>query len=207
MPRKLKTITSIAGGALTAFTVPATSAVPANAQEAPHPQLFNHQKTAFAPDGSCHKSGTITWQDGYDNRYLEIYHSGTSNGDWADAYSGNGTCTQHWYAKEQGVNLGHAYYFMVNANSGRCLSVVPYKRGTTHVEQESCAQQSDGLWPYWYELSVPGGWILSEMAGSGQAGSGVMACEDIDNHWIYSSDLGRYAHGSSWDVPSNCIWH
>lgn len=216
MSAKLKTATAIASGALAALGIPAGSAQAAAhpGTAAPHLGTGSHPKTA-SPDASCGNS--ITWQDRHDNRYLEIYHSGKSNGNWADAYPGNGTCTQHWFAVVSGdVSNGYGYTFdtygMVNTNSEKCLAAPTTKVGNSHVVQESCGYSH---YTYrWVELSDNTGWLLVEVRAPGYFKNkvpisefGIIACEDEANHWIYTS----YAYDPNTGVDNagqpNCIWH
>lgn len=193
--------TAVLGGALTLLALP-----PVTAQAAPHsPNPPGHPKQQVAPSAACAKSGTVTWQDDYDNRYLEVYHSGTANGNWIDAYPGNGTCTQHWYAVYSGDHSvgGLQEYYMVNVNSGKCLWAPLGNVGTTHVQQYSCDQSPHGGLLLWIEHSVSGGWVLGETPNKPYFGNGPMACEDVSNHWVYTSSIARYSGG----FPSNCIWH
>jgi hypothetical protein len=219
MSAKLKTATAIASGAaLAALGIPAGSA-----QAAAHPAhpgttvpllgSGSHPKAA-SPDASCGNS--ITWQDRHDNKYLEIYHSGLSNGNWADAYNGNGTCTQHWYAVVSGyVSNGNGYTFdtygMVNTNSDKCLAAPTTNIGNAHVVQESCG--FDSYTYRWVELSVPNGWDLVEARAPGYTingtliSYGIIACEDEHNHWIYTSHGYDPATGVNNLEQPNCVWH
>jgi hypothetical protein len=198
--RPLKTAAAF-GGALTVLALPPVVAQAATNSSNP----LGQPKALAAPDPDCSKSGTITWQDRYDNRYMEVYHSGKANGNFVDAYTGNGTCTQHWYAVFSGTHSadGHEEYYMINANSGKCLWAVPGDIGNTHIEQYTCYQSPYGGTLLWIEHSVAGGWVLGETPNKPYFGDGPMACEDIDNHWLYTSYIQNYPSG----FPSNCIWH
>lgn len=228
MPEKLRTAAAVTGGILAAMALPAHSALAAQAAPAgSHPGLKDAQanpathgstagsKAAAAPAATaatCGASGTITWQDRYDSRYLEVYHSGTANGDYVDAYPGNGTCTQHWYAIASGSwsNGGgqlFGLYGMVNANSFLCLEAPSTNIGNAHVVQESCGFSSYNY--LWAELSGPSGWVLDEDLETSTPlydnGGGVVACEDVSNHWIYTSHPNNVIKGTN--TPKNCIWH
>lgn len=218
MSAKLKTATAVAGGALTALAIPA-----ANAQAASHPGTAAHSKAAV-PSAACGSS--ITWQDNHDNRYLEIFHSGKANGNWADAHAGNGTCTQHWYAVASGssnffgADGGYyptPFYGMVNTNSGKCLAAPDTHIGNAHVVQESCGYSQYNY--RWVEYSgggvIKGGWVLVETVLNGKellsnTNNFVAACEDVvsANHWIYTSywyNATGAAHNTP--APTNCVWH
>jgi hypothetical protein len=235
MSAKLKAATVIAGGALTTLAIPAGNAqaapppgpaglypgltAPHPKSAAPPPGSAAHSKAA-TPDASC-GGGVVTWQDNYDNKYLEIYHSGKANGNWADAYAGNGTCTQQWFAVASGyASAGDGYTFdlygMVNTNSEKCLAAPTTNIGNAHVVQESCGYSH---YTYrWAEFSAPGGpgtggtgWVLSEITSGTDVGQGIAACEDINNHWIYTSyaqifDNGTGNYTGAWLYP-NCVWH
>ncbi len=224
MSAKLKTVTVIAGGALTTLAIPAGNAQaapppgPAGQHPgltAPHPTLAPHPATAAhskaaTPDASC-GGGDVTWQDNYDNRYLEIYHSGKANGNWADAYPGNGTCTQHWFAVASGyASNGYGYTFdlygMVNTNSEKCLAAPDANIGNAHVVQESCGYSH---YTYrWGEYSVSGrGWVLAEVPNGDTTREGIAACEDIANHWVYTSYASNPAHSTVAASYPNCVWH
>jgi len=217
MSAKLKTACVIVGSALSAFAIPAAAqagtrpglVAPRSGESATPPSALT-RSSAAADENSC--GYTITWQDGYDNRYLEIYHSGLANGNWADAYPGNGTCTQQWIAVSSGTSIffcsgglcAQDIYGMVNANSYLCLAAPITDIGNSHVVQESC-----GITAFkyrWEEVSRPGGWELVQDYYDGtyqgyDTSNFVAACEDIDNHWIYTS----YWY-NGWSAP-NCIWH
>lgn len=225
MSSKLRTAVAIVGGAVTALAVPAAAQATARpapprpgladpharsiAPRAPRAGATAHSK-ANVPDVSC-GGGHVTWQDNYDNRYLEIYHSGTANGNWADAYPGNGTCTQQWFAIASGsspyfCNGGaceQPLYGMVNTNSDKCLAAATTNIGNTHVEQESCGYSTYN-WE-WAEVTKRNGWMLVETVRNGShitnIGNYVAACEDTANHWVYTS------HVSNASGASNCIWH
>jgi hypothetical protein len=219
MPAKLKTATAaVIGGALTTIAIPAASAQAASHPGPAAPRLGSaaHPKAA-TPSAAC--GSGITWQDNHDNRYLEIYHSGKANGNWADAYPGNGTCTQHWYAVASGSSNffgpdGGAYpgalYGMVNTNSGKCLAAPDTNIGNAHVVQESCGYSRYN--DRWAEVSEQGGWVLVETILNGNrinpTNNFVGACEDIANRWIYTSywyNATGAVHNTP--APSNCIWH
>jgi hypothetical protein len=227
MPDKLKSAALITGGVLAAMAIPAGHALAAttNTPAGPHPGLRDGHarlrttgagatagsKAAAAATATCGDAGTITWQDRYDNRYLEVYHSGTASGNWVDAYPGNGTCTQHWYAVASGSwspgnGSPHALYGMVDANSDLCLEAPLSNIGNAHVVQEPCGYS---YYNYrWAELSGPTGWLLVQSnptTGQPIYDSGVAACEDVDNHWVYTSHAYNVVKGSS--TPKNCIWH
>lgn len=220
MHEKLKGAAAIASGVFAAMAIPAGAAqaasnpVPAGHKPGlaepnvrlgiPGPGAKAGAKSApsVAPATACGQSGTVTWQDGYDNRYLEIYHSGTANGNWADAYPGNGTCTQHWYATfsfslYDAANASYTpLYGMINANSYKYLAAPASNIGNAHVVQEACGYSK---YTYlWIEHSVSGGWELLEYA---PAKTPIAACEDISNHWIYTS------YEQAAPVPKNCVWH
>lgn len=222
MSARLRTAAAIVGGTLTALAVPAAAHAatrPASPRPGltdpnaravlPRPGAAAHSK-ATVPDASC-GNGTVTWQDKYDNRYLEIYHSGKANGNWADAYTGNGTCTQKWFAVASGSTTlscdGGArscpMYGMVNTNSDKCLAAPTTNIGNAHVVQESCGHNSYNY--KWEEISEKGGWGLVEVVDNGtfpsSLGKVVAACEDTANHYIYTSHWYN-AYG-----VNNCIWH
>jgi prepilin-type processing-associated H-X9-DG protein len=217
MSARLKTATAVAGGALTALAIPA-----ANAQAASHPGPAAshvgsavHPKAAI-PDSSC-GGNDITWQDNHDNRYLEIFHSGKANGNWADAHAGNGTCTQHWFAVvsgflSNGMGVTFDTYGMVNTNSEKCLAASTTHVGTAHVVQESCGNSHYNY--RWLELAGTTGWNLVEAIAPGYKHFsyydeyGIMACEDTAsaNHWIFTS--WTYIPYKIDNVnATNCIWH
>jgi hypothetical protein len=214
---KLKTATAIAGGALTMLAVPAGTA---HAGTPPQPGSLTPRAGSAAgpkaavPDANC-GGNAVTWQDRHDNRYLEIYHSGTGNGNWADAYPGNGTCTQHWFAVASGTGSnGYGYtwdrYGMVNTNSDKCLAAPTTSVGNTHVKQESCGAAH---YTYrWYEISDSSGWLLVEgnapsyNHNANISHSAIIACEDESNHYIYTS--WAYVNGGVDNLGAkNCIWH
>ena len=94
---------------------------------------------------------TVTWQfgcpscrGGYDGQYLEIYHSGRSNNNWADVYPGNGTNTQKWTS----IFLGSGEYAFRNVNSGKCLEDPGYAV-SGHVDQYTCGTYPDNT--RWFE--------------------------------------------------------
>jgi hypothetical protein len=197
LSRKRKASTLMAGAlpaaALTVAAMPAASA-----QAATHPV---HHKAMIGRAGA---DALVTWQDKHDNRYLEIYHSGRASGNWADAYPGNGTLTQHWIA----VSSGYSYYGgtlwgMEPENSGLCLAETSSNYGA-HIVQESCGH---GSYRYrWGEVSAYShgtfeGWIL---AGN----DGRAACENETNHWVEEGPApvditaGGYPNGDK-----NCLWH
>jgi hypothetical protein len=214
MPAKLKAATALVGGALTAMALPAGNAAQAATHPGPigvKPGATPHAKVATA--ASCGK--TITWQDRYDSRYLEIYHSGTGNGNWADAYPGNGTCTQQWVAVASGSGSnGYGYtwdrYGMINANSDKCLAAPTTNVGNEHVKQESCGYSH---YTYrWYEISDSTGWLLMEgnapsyKHNANVSNGAIIACEDIANHYIYTSWAYVQSKIDNFGAK-NCIWH
>jgi hypothetical protein len=228
MSVKLKT--AVIGGALTALAIPTASAHAAVTHPAStRPGLTDpsakattkdaakeaapggHAKVPAASAATC-AAGTITWQDKHDNYYLEIYHSGTAAGNWADAYPGDGTCTQRWFAEASGSSsfftagqYETADFGMVNANSYLCLAASMDNIGNEHVVQESCGYDSYN--DRWKEASqyTLGGYELVEVilngVQQGDTANFVAACEDVNNHWIYTS---HWSHGYS---AYNCIWH
>jgi hypothetical protein len=226
--RKMGTV--LTGGMLAALAIPGANAQAATTPgpPGPHPgladpaarpavprgKLTGNPKVA-TPDSSC-GGNDITWQDRNDERYLEIYHSGTANGNWADAFPGNGTCTQHWFAVvsgslSNGLGFDYAVYGMVNTNSDKCLAAPTSNVGNAHVVQESC-----GFSHYnyrWAEESDHTGWLLLEAIapgyrnGFGWVSGGIIACEDTQNHWIFTSYDYVAATGRDNFGAKNCIWH
>jgi hypothetical protein len=214
---RLKTATTIASGALAAIAIPAANAQGAvpPASVRPHLEPVAHPKEAVPAASSSCGYPVVTWQDNHDNRYLEIYHSGKSNGNWADAYPGNGSCTQHWFAVASGVHSQNGFtldtYGMVNTNSEKCLAAPTTNVGNAHVVQEICG---DGSYDYrWVEFSVGTGWNLIEADSPGYtehgyiSSYGIMACEDTANHWIYTSWTAEPPYGIYNMDNANCIWH
>ncbi len=216
MSGKLKTVIAIVGGAVTAIAVPAVNAqaaAPAGSAR-PQPGSATEPKAAAPAASSSCGYPVITWQDNHDNRYLEIYHSGKSNGNWADAYPGNGTCTQHWFAVASGVHSQNGFtadiYGMVNTNSEKCLAAPTTNVGNAHVVQESCGY---GHYDYrWEEFPENTGWNLIEAIAPGYdktgyiSSYGIMACEDTANHYVYTS--WTYIPDEVDNLEAaNCVWH
>ncbi|SRR5216683_2407995 len=202
MSKKLRAAAVIASGALPVIAAPVATA---QAVTHPGPSL---RHPAAQPDAACGGS-VVTWQDNYDNRYLEVYAQGKANGNWVDAYPGNGGCNQKWFAVSSGYSYyGGTLYGMVNANSAKCLAWRGGGNGSGHVVQWSCGYS---YYNYrWIELSAYyanhafAGWLLVE-TGPGAVGSqGMAACEGA-SHWVYgvfaASVLGYVS------AYKNCVWH
>lgn len=228
---KFKAAVVLACGGLAAFAVPGSGAQAATypAGLNPHPGLKDPnaepssaasttgQKVA-TPDAVC-GGNTITWQDEYDGRYLEVADSKTTTGAWVDAYNGNGTCTQQWFAVSSGSWPGHSLYgggpspmyAMVNTNSDMCLAAATVSVGNRHVVQESCGYSK---YQYrWAEIELGSGYYgLAEAYIDGRSlpvfsknEKGIIACEDTANYWVYTSYVER--NGVDNLALKNCRWH
>jgi hypothetical protein len=137
---------------------------------------------------------TVTWQfgtpscrGGYCQQYLEIYHSGTVNGNWADVHTGNGTNTQKWAS----IFLGSGEYAFRNVNSGKCLEDPGYAL-TGHVEQSTCGTYPDNLrWQENYSSSLKAFSLTNVGIGNTEG-----ACV-FNSPWVV---LGAIGSGL-------CFWH
>ena len=138
---------------------------------------------------------TVTWQfgnpgcsGGYCQQYLEIYHSGTANGNWSDVHSGNGTNTQKWVS----IFLGSGEYAFRNVNSGKCLEDPGYALGA-HVDQYTCGTYPDNVrWQENYSSALKAYSLTNVGIGNVQG-----ACVFSSYRWVM---LGAIGSGS-------CFWH
>jgi hypothetical protein len=142
----------------------------------------------------------ITWQNVNNARYLEVYHSTLARGANVDAYPGNGTATQHWYAIDDGVEyfgypVGASYdaWTFQNANSGLCLQDGD-TGGFVRAYVDPCAYGSQQQFAEW------GG--SSSYALITSWGDEVCEKWADSTDWVYTEGVGYDDWGTSL-----CAWH
>jgi len=119
----------------------------------------------------------ITWKNDYPfhGQYLQISHSGTTDGAWAEVRNGPGDSNEHWYS----IPLGNSQYAFKNLNSRKCLNEDFPNTALRHVDQRGCGTFHTSR--RWTENHITGTNLYELFPVGGT--TGLAACPD-NQRWI-----------------------
>ena len=146
-----------------------------------------HRQPSLTSSHNVHwRFGESGCSGGFCGQYLQISHSGTGNGAFAEIRNGPGDSNETWEAIFFPSNGEYAFK---NTHSHKCLND-RNNHPTGHVDQWSCGSYpSDNRW--FENPGFPHTWALESVS------NGESACVLSSDRWV---TFGAVGSGS-------CFWH